>query len=139
MGLVDVILNWLSVLATLCLVTLHVTHSPHEVHVRFLDKAVQAWALGKIPDAGKENPVREFSAVMVKTVVHLLFRVVCRIYEETGEKVAQYLVLALPEKALLIHPALQNLGSKSSVQTACMTLWRQKHFMCSDAGSPCSS
>ena len=84
---------------------LHVTHSPHEAHVRLLDEAARAWALGKIPDAGKENPVMELSVVAMKTVAHLLFRVVCRIYEETGEKAAQYLVPSLPEKALLIRLA----------------------------------
>ena len=46
--------------------------------------------------------MRELSIVAMKTVVHLLFRVVCRIYEETREKAAQYLVTAFPEKALLV-------------------------------------
>ena len=47
----------------------------------------------------------ELSVVAMKTVAHLLFRVVCRIYEETGEKAVQYLVPALPEKALLVRLA----------------------------------
>ena len=49
--------------------------------------------------------MREFSVVAKKTVAHLLFRVVCRIYEETGEKATQYLIPALPEKALLVRLA----------------------------------
>ena len=46
--------------------------------------------------------MRELSIVAMKTVAHLLFRVVCRIYEETREKAAQYLVTAFPEKSLLV-------------------------------------
>ena len=53
--LVDIILDWCSVLTLLSLAVIHVTHSPHDVHVCLLDVATQAGALGKITNAHKQD------------------------------------------------------------------------------------
>ena len=53
--LVDIVLDRLGVLASLTLAAMHVAHSSHKAHVRLLDVAARAGALGEITNAREQD------------------------------------------------------------------------------------
>ena len=74
--LVDIVLNRLGVLASLTLAAMHVAHSSHKAHVRLLDVAARAGALGKIMNAGEQDSEAMVSFVGIWTDCDSLLGVV---------------------------------------------------------------
>ena len=63
MCLVDIVLDRLGVLTLLTSAAIHVTHSSHKAHVRFLDIAAREWALGEITNAREQDSEAMFSFI----------------------------------------------------------------------------
>ena len=76
MCLVDIVLDRLGVLTLLGPAAIHVTHSSHKVHVRLLDVAAWAGALGEITNAGEQDSEVTVSFVGIWTDCDSLLRVV---------------------------------------------------------------
>ena len=74
--LVDIVLDRLGVLTLLGSAAIHVAHSSHKAHVRLLDVAARAGALGEITNAGKQDSEAMVSFVGVWTDCDSLLGVV---------------------------------------------------------------